>query len=302
MNALIKGAEIDFDMKFNRDNLSDCITARLIGQREFYKEFYMDNGPLSSGDMIEDARRFLEEGCYKLDVGDVCVMAAANAMPANINIFEQHGDEAVLVRTPATRVHEGIPIDIYLRYKRSSPEHYDAVVEMTEKEIEEEISRREKLEERRQDKMEEIQGNQEEMDESLEDAVVRRIMGAPLKRNVKIKRHSIDYQQFVGVPIEEVEQLPWDIDGTKVYKMINVNINNQNDLLMDGRCWKTNTCTVKKENIVRRLAKCKGALICQNNECSKFTSEGIRNVSVFHRHDMHPGIPACGICDYIATV
>ena len=111
------------------------------------------------------------------------------------------------------------------------------------------------------------------------------------KKN-KYRRCSIDLKCFVGIQPKLLEKVPWDIDGTQIIT-INCTKNQWVDRSKDGRWWKINTSTRKGLNGVRRIGHCKGSIICENQQCSKFLSEGVVNTNKFSQEG---GLFICNYC------
>ena len=89
------------------------------------------------------------------------------------------------------------------------------------------------------------------------------------------KKMAFDMSPFKGMLPDVVDHIPNDVDGTKFY-IIDVPEGDQ-----DGRYFVMNTSKRKGFRGVRRVGKCKGNFICNNNSCPLYKQEKIRNQQQF---------------------
>ena len=104
------------------------------------------------------------------------------------------------------------------------------------------------------------------------------------------------FQFFEGVEMEEVDQLPDDVDGLKKFK-IPTTIANFNNCVKD-RCWfKMSKSTISSMQAVRRVGKCQGSYKCVNQSCSFLSTEQQENKSKFNNYG---GMKICHSCGSFA--
>ena len=92
-----------------------------------------------------------------------------------------------------------------------------------------------------------------------------------------------------------VDELPWEIDGVKIYKKASTS-DFWWDETKDGRWWKvsdSSRCTLNGE---RKFLTCTGSYVCNNPNCSKLTSEGVKNCN--HFIQAKGGGYTCHSCGY----
>ena len=302
------------------DNAKDAVFAHIVGRTDYYRQWH------NSDDLVEQAKQVLFEGKYMEDAMDVVIIAACNALSTNLHIFQNIGGEAVVLPTIATWP-ETTPCDIFLRYKRpgDSPEndvcapHYDPIIKLSDEEIAAEIQNRQLMDKEANSI---LITDSEDSEDNIPDAVQsdgyddisppnevnpnqdreKKILAANLKRSHKNQRSYLDYTAFAKLPIEEVERVPWNIDGYHIYQIKDTNVNNYRSKMADGRSWLFCTSKTKEDYILKRFGKCKGAYICTNNECSMFTCEGVRNMIKFKPHNCGregTSLKVCSMCDYV---
>ena len=85
--AIKKCLEVDFDIKRDEKNIALKIWKELKDSLSFYSDFTIQN-PM---DLLNDARWYLsvKRNTNTLEVADVIVCAAANALNLNIKIFQE---------------------------------------------------------------------------------------------------------------------------------------------------------------------------------------------------------------------
>ena len=95
------------------------------------------------------------------------------------------------------------------------------------------------------------------------------------------RRTSFDMNPFKGMISDVVDQIPYDINGTKYY-MIDVPEDQQYYMkYRDGRYFDLNTSTRKGFRGVRRFGKCRGNYVCRNTECPYFLEQKTMNQHQF---------------------
>ena len=82
---------------------------------------------------------------------------------------------------------------------------------------------------------------------------------------------------FENVDINIVDELPWEIDGVKIYKKTRT-MDFWWDETKDGRWWKVSDSSWCALNGERKFLTWTGSYVCNNPNCSKLTSEGVKVV------------------------
>ena len=90
----------------------------------------------------------------------------------------------------------------------------------------------------------------------------------------KRKRNQINMHHFENVQINIVDELPWEIDGVKIYKKTST-MNLWWDETKDGKWWKVSDSSQSTLNGERKFLTCTGSCVCNNPNSSKLTSEGV---------------------------
>ena len=79
------------------------------------------------------------------------------------------------------------------------------------------------------------------------------------------KKVKLDPSLWYGVDVEVVEELPYDIDGTRVFQ---VPFDKDERNVRDGRSWKPWVTSSRKGfRGKRNVQSCKGSYLCKNNRC-----------------------------------
>ena len=83
--------------------------------------------------------------------------------------------------------------------------------------------------------------------------------------------------------VNEVDAIPYDIDGDQVVRLKLESVNHIALALRDGRKWKRYTSYTKSKSAMRRTYKraCKGGLECRNDGCEFYRKYNFRNYSQF---------------------
>ena len=118
-------------------------------------------------------------------------------------------------------------------------------------------------------------------------------------RQKKRKCNRLDAFLLAETTVEEVNEIPWDIDGNITYKMksdVDFWINNMHD----GRWWHTVESKQKGFTDVmkgkRKFATCHGSYVCKNDECTKWLTENVWNRIDFRQRK--GGGYTCKSCGY----
>ena len=119
-------------------------------------------------------------------------------------------------------------------------------------------------------------------------------------KNKQRKRrcNRMDMSLLKEVMPQEVEELPWDIDGNIIFK-IKCTEDFWIDSVSDGCWWKVVQSSRKDLEGERKFATCMGSYICNNPECPKYTIEKVKNLIDFKGGPK--GSYICKICGYYVT-
>ena len=100
---------------------------------------------------------------------------------------------------------------------------------------------------------------------------------------------------FENVDINIVDGPQWEIDGVKIYKKTST-MDFWWDDTKDGRWWKILDLSQSMLNGERKSLTCTGSCVCNNPNCSKFTSEGVKTCN--HFIQAKGGGYSCHSCGY----
>lgn len=114
----------------------------------------------------------------------------------------------------------------------------------------------------------------------------------PRKRKRKQNRSSKVHESiWVNCFKEEVSELPYDIDGTCVFKL-KFQLDFRMKSTVDGRPWKTWVTSSRKEfDGLRRKARCGGSFFCANKDCAFLKFYGKQNKLQFDVKEK-----SCNVC------
>ena len=84
----------------------------------------------------------------------------------------------------------------------------------------------------------------------------------------------LDMKLFDGCSMTQVDKIPWDTDGNKIYKKVS-DKDFWIDEAHDGKWWKLCTSSRKGLKGERKFGKSVGSYICSNLQCSKLQAEGV---------------------------
>ena len=98
------------------------------------------------------------------------------------------------------------------------------------------------------------------------------------------------------MPVKNVEEIPWNINGNVIYK-IKCTEKNYIDKYQDGHWFTLRNSSRNNLNGNRSTGKCQGSYICKNPECSKLQCKDTVNTIDFkHKGE---GIRICGSCGWL---
>ena len=114
--AIKKCLEVNFDIKGDEKNIACKTWKELKDSLSFYSDFTTQN-PM---DLLNDAWQYLsmKRNTYTLEVVDVIVCAAANALNLNIKIFQEQERFLKILAIEPTRTLS--PATIYMMFVRDS--------------------------------------------------------------------------------------------------------------------------------------------------------------------------------------
>ena len=131
--AIKECLDVNFDIKRDVKNIVQKIWQELKDPVNYYADFITQN----AADLLNDARWYLsmKRNTYTLEVVDVIVCAAANALNLNIKIFQEQEGFLKIIALEPTRTPS--PATIYMMFLRDSKPlldprnnnaHYNAIV------------------------------------------------------------------------------------------------------------------------------------------------------------------------------
>ena len=119
----------------------------------------------------------------------------------------------------------------------------------------------------------------------------------PRLKPEKYKKNKINEERMARCPVEQVDEIPWDIDGDHVYELPATQ-NNYMQKYVDGRWFVLKDSTRKGLNGICKIGSCRGSVFCTRGDCPKLTAEGVVNTIDFKKlgHNMY----ACNSCGRLA--
>ena len=299
--------------KIGFPELKDKISDEMYENVKFYANFHVSSVKVSNRQLLKDAEEFFNDGRnYVMNAVDVCIAATANAIKHNLYIFENLGGQAVIIQQSCR---EETTDGIFLKYTHilkgnHVSDHYDATVdlelpqhlvcakssemnqlhneddieadygEMYDGDMNEEFDKENTKHPRSQDSPIPSRNQDSPIPSRNQDSPIPSTtqyspMPIPRKK-IKYQRNGLNLAKFENYQIEVVEKMPWEVDGTKVFK-IYCSEEHWYDAQKDLRHWVfTNSSRVGLPG-VRKFGNCQGNFICRNDECLKFTSEHVSN-------------------------
>ena len=91
------------------------------------------------------------------------------------------------------------------------------------------------------------------------------------------KRKEFDMSPYKGMVPDLVEKIPYDVDGLKCFIVDVPDEDHYSNKYNDGRYFLLNTSSRKGFKGVRRIGKCQGNYVCNNNNCPFFRQDKKRN-------------------------
>ena len=109
----------------------------------------------------------------------------------------------------------------------------------------------------------------------VEDFIQEKNQRTKSKNKQRKRCNRMDISLLKEIMPQEVEQLPWDIDGNVIFKM-KCEEDFWIDSVSDGHWWKVVPSSRKDLEGERKFATCMGSYICNNPECPKYTTEKVK--------------------------
>ena len=213
----------------------------------------------------------------------------------NLAAFQNIGVRAVIVNMLCAKKPSNVTVFLNYDHDVHNPvtNHYSAIVLMPEKLLEE-ISRAD-------EDVNDCEQLPPPPTESAGPSNNINITTNPYTRNPQKKRKCNRLNKFLlaKTVVEIVNEIPWDIDGDETYQMksdadfwINDTHNGRWWYTVDSKC-KGFTDVMKGE---RKFATCHGSYVCNNNQCTKWLTEKVRNRIGFRQ--AKGGGYTCKSCGY----
>ena len=232
---------------------------------------------------------------YCGQIVDVIICAAANCLGINLAAFQNIGRKAVIINTLCAKKPSDVTVFLKYNHDVHNPvgNHYSAIVLMPEKVLEE-VSMAD----------EDVNHYEQPPSPPTESAGPSNNINIAINPNTrnqqkKGKHNRLNKFLLVEAVVEIVNEIPLDIDGDITYQMksdADFWINDTHD----GRWWhpidskcKGLTDVMKG---VRKFATCHGSYVCNNNECTKWLTEKVRNRIDFRQ--AKGGGYTCKSCGY----
>ena len=117
-------------------------------------------------------------------------------------------------------------------------------------------------------------------------------------RPPKYTKQKMDHSRMARCEVEKVNEIPWDIDGDHVYE-VPADAENYMRKYRDGRWFVLKAGSRLGLNGYRKVGTCQGSLICTYDDCTKLTTEGVRNTYDFNRVGAHK-LFKCSSCGHLA--
>ena len=103
-----------------QENLRQVFVSEITGERkQHYKDFLTD-----VDNYAQEARKFLDDGYYDSELGNLMPLAMAEALESNIIVFRTDNDQPFFVTPQGVSLHR----TIFLVYDPNGPGHYDAAL------------------------------------------------------------------------------------------------------------------------------------------------------------------------------
>ena len=229
----------DFNHKIEQQDLFNKIADELYENAKQYAPFYQG----TKKQMIKKAELYAQDAfkVYTDEIVDVIVCATANVIGYNLAIFQNIGGQAIIIFTQC--IDKNTSDTLYLKYDYcpgfDRANHYSKIV-IKKNEVQQPTQPPaskptppppsqptqppainlappptppcEKLQEESSENEEPV--NIEHIQNQIDDLQKKQKKNPCKKR----KRNQINMHHFENVDINIVDQLPWEIDGVKIYK------------------------------------------------------------------------------------
>ena len=309
MNSVLKCLDVDYGEKITFEESKELVLDEIYSDVTRYAGFHTGN----NREVIKQSELYFEKGIemYNKDITDVIVCTAANALQTNFAVFQNIGENAVIIYTNCNKVITPKTVFLKLDYYPgdSSKNHYSAIVidDKAVKKSQEGTCTESPVEQMCSNTNNEVSQQPseasdcgDESDNSGHGSFQFPVQDPPTpKKRGKTRktrgRNHLDMTCFQTVPVEVMDEMPWDIDGNRIIT-VSCNADFWIDCTKDGRWWRTVQSSHKDLKGECKFLTCTGSFVCNNPTCSKLTSEGVKNCIDFKK-ERHSGY-TCKCCGY----
>ena len=230
MKSVLKCLDVDYGEKITFEQSKELVLDEIYSDVTRYAGFHTGN----NREVLKQSEMYFENGLdtYNKDITDVIVCAAANALEMNFAVFQDIGGNAVIIYTNCNKVIT--PKTVFLKLDDypgdSSRNYYSAIV------IDDKAAKEAKEHKCTESPVKEVHSNANT--EVLQHAAEASDYGhesdnsghssfqfpvqdlpTPKKRGKTRKtrgRNHLDMTSFQNVPVEVMDEMPWDIDGNRI--------------------------------------------------------------------------------------
>lgn len=109
--------------------LRACVVQEWLGKNsKFYQEF------MTEGQLTVQAEKFLHDGEFSIDIGDLAVAALSNTLQSPLVLFTSRPSQPIYIQNPTHSPMASVS-PIFLAFLHTGPGHYDAVAPSTIPEV-----------------------------------------------------------------------------------------------------------------------------------------------------------------------
>ena len=295
--ALKDIGEKDMDVEV----LKCTILNEMYNRMDYYAGFHpMGKTPRN---VLLDAENFFKYRCYTMDIVDVCIAATANALGVHLYIYEEIGNQAVIIQQLCAFQSTQKGIFLQYHHDRNDPKnltaHYDAIVDIpcpstSHCELLEGIPMLQvscqsptpetsslpiltpRMQKTNYESPSTNSSHNTDLNEHQQIGEVTAPPYMPGTRHKRVKgsKGKLNLNLFEGKVPESVDKMPWDANGNSIY-LIPTTEEYWHEKQLDGRHWIFTTSSKKGLNGIRKFGTCQGSLICMNPECPTWTTEQV---------------------------
>ena len=336
IRAIIKVLSVDYRQQHKLADILRRIEDQLFERLDYYCKWH----PASKRDIVRDTYKFLRTGKYYIDIMDVIIAATADALQIRLKIFTKHQDHLFIITHESplftgTTIflkyfgdHYDAIVDVVMPEESglqnlSVPSTQEDLSDFQIDGRQQKTLRDKKMATATSYVAQYVDNanmydsdncSPNELDDFDLDKHIH-IATKPNKEDVRIKvqdaitgreepkrfaKRHLNMWKFKGKEPEEVDEIPFKINGTQVFKMRGVSEDFMKTV-RDGRWWRYSPSSRVGFTGERRFGACVGSRACPNVECLKVQNEGIVNISDFARDKKHKERYTCGICGHYAV-